>query len=220
MIIVTETQRDAAWLHARAQCATASRFKDIIARTKSRPAARRNYLVEVATSRMTGQAPQNFVSTAMRWGTDQEPAAKIVYAQQFDVEIDETGFVRHDSLMAGASPDGLVDWDGLLEVKCPFSSAVHIQTWMEGMPAEHMAQIQGQLWITGRAWCDFASFDPRLSDGLQLYVQRIHRDEDYITNLEHEVRLFLGEVDGLVATLMAKSQRDTNRSHRNMEPTA
>jgi YqaJ-like viral recombinase domain len=218
MIIITETQRDAAWLHARAQCATASRFKDILARTKSGPAAsRRNYIVEVATSRMTGQAPQNFVSTAMQWGTDQEPAAKIIYAQQFDVEIDETGFVRHDLLMAGASPDGLIDWDGLLEIKAPFNSANHIETWLFGLPGEHMAQIQGQLWITGRAWCDFVSFDPRLPEDLQLYVQRVERNEDYITNLEHEVRLFLGEVDGLVATLMAKTQQTR---HRNMEPTA
>lgn len=209
MIILTETQRDGAWLQARCGLATASRFKDILARTKSGPAAaRRNYLVELATERMTKQASNGFVSAAMQWGTEQETPAKIIYAQQMDVEIDETGFVRHDVLMAGASPDGLVDWDGLVEIKCPYQSANHIETWLFGMPTEHMAQIQGQLWITGRQWADFVSYDCRMPEDLQLYVQRIPRDDAYIASLQEQVASFLGEVDGLVTTLM-------NRVHRN-----
>lgn len=208
MIIVTETQRDGAWLQARCGMATASRFKDILARTKSGPAAaRRNYLVELATERMTKQAAGTFVSAAMNWGTEQEPGAKIVYAQQMDVEIDEIGFCRHDALQAGASPDGLIDWDGLIEIKCPYQSAVHIETWLFGMPSEHMAQVQGQLWITGRQWCDFASYDPRMPEDLQLYVQRVQRDDAYIADLQQQVADFLGEVDGLVATLMGKAKR-------------
>ena len=208
MIILTETQRDAAWLQARCGLATASRFKDILARTKSGPAAaRRNYLVELATERMTKQASTTFVGAAMNWGTEQEAGAKILYAQQMDVEIDETGFVRHDVLMAGASPDGLIDWDGLVEFKCPYQSAVHIETWLFGMPPEHMAQVQGQLWITGRAWCDYVSYDPRMPEDLQLYVQRIERDGAYIGSLQQQVSDFLGEVDSLVSQLMAKCQR-------------
>jgi hypothetical protein len=209
MIIITDTQRDGAWLQARCGMATASRFKDIMARTKSSPAAaRRNYLVELATERMTKQASNGFVSAAMNWGTEQEAPAKIVYAQQMDVEIDEVGFCRHDKLMAGASPDGLIDWDGLIEIKCPYQSANHIETWLFGMPSEHMAQVQGQMWITGRQWADFVSYDPRMPEDLQLYVQRVQRDEAYITELQNHVELFLGEVDGLVATLMGKARRN------------
>ena len=212
MIVLTETQRDGAWLASRVGFATASRFKDILARTKSGPAAaRRNYLVELATERMTKQAASHFESAAMRWGQEQEQPAKVVYAQQMDVEIDEVGFCRHDTLMAGASPDGLVDWDGLIEVKCPFVSAVHIETWLFGMPAEHMAQVQGQLWITGRQWCDFVSYDGRMPTDLQLYVQRIHRDESYIADLQKQVADFLGEVDGLVATLMGTTRRNMEK---------
>lgn len=209
MIILTDTQRDAAWFQARVGLATASRFKDILARTKSGPAAaRRNYLVELATERMTKQVTQSFVSAAMNWGVEQETPAKVVYAQQMDVEIDEVGFCRHDTMEAGASPDGLVDWDGLIEVKCPFQSSVHIQTWLEGMPSEHLAQVQGQLWITSRQWCDFVSFDSRMPEDLQLYVQRIERDDAYIASLQQQVADFLGEVDGLVATLLGKTRRN------------
>lgn len=211
MIILTETQRDGDWLAARCGKATASRFKDILARTKSGPAAaRRNYLVELATERMTKQASDKFVSAAMQWGTEQEPAAKACIQHQLELEIEEIGFCKHDTLEAGASPDGLIDWDGLLEVKAPYVSANHLQTWMDGMPDEHMAQIQGQLWITGRQWCLFASYDPRMSGtGLELYTQRIERDDAYIASLQQQVADFLGEVDGLVATLLSKTQRKT-----------
>lgn len=212
MIIVTETQRDGGWLQARCGRATASRFKDILAKTKSGPAAsRRNYLVDLATERMTKQASSGYVSPAMQWGTEQESTAKIIYAQQMGVEVDEIGFCKHDTIEAGASPDGLVDWDGLIEAKCPYQSAVHIETWLYGMPTEHTAQIQGQLWITGRQWCDYISFDPRMPDDLQLYVQRIQRDDAYIASLQREVEIFLGEVDGLVTTLLGKT------AQRNME---
>src|SRR5688572_7107518 len=212
MIIVTDTQRDGAWLQARCGMATASRFRDVTARTKSGPAAaRRNYLVELATERMTKQAASTFVSSAMQWGTEQEPGAKILYARQMDVEIDEVGFCRHDKLQAGASPDGLVDWDGLIEIKCPYQSANHIETWLFGMPSEHMAQVQGQLWITGRQWCDFVSYDCRMPEDLQLYVQRIPRDDVYIDSLQQQVADFLGEVDGLVSTLMGRARRNPEK---------
>ena len=210
MIIMCESQRDAAWFQSRCGKATASRFKDILAKTKSGPAAaRRNYLVELATERMTKQATNGFVSAAMQWGTEQEPAAKACLQHQLDLEIEETGFCKHDTLEAGASPDGLIDWDGLTEIKAPYQSANHIETWLYGMPSEHMAQIQGQLWITGRAWCLFASFDPRMPEDLMLYTQRIERDEAYIASLQQQVADFLGEVDGLVATLLSKTQRKT-----------
>ncbi len=211
MIVMTDTQRDGDWLQARVGCATASRFRDVIATLKKGgyAACRQDYLVEIAVERLTGSAAGGFVSAAMNWGVEQEPAARLLYSQHFDVEVAEIGFCRPATLMAGASPDGLVDWDGLIEIKCPFNSAVHVLTWMEGMPAEHMAQVQGQLWITGRQWCDFVSFDPRMPEELQLYVQRVPRDEADISKLEHEIRIFLADVDAMVASLKAKAQQPT-----------
>lgn len=215
MTLSTDAQRDAAWFAARAGRATASRFKHVIAKLKNgQPAAARgDYLMEVVTERLTGTPSQHFTTTAMQWGTDLEDIAKSAYAEYIRVGVDETGFWSHDELMAGASPDGLVNWDGLVEIKCPFNSTVHVGTWRDGMPPEHMAQIQGQLWITGRDWCDFVSFDSRMPGALRLYVERIQRDDAYIASLEAEVRSFLADVDAMVASLLSKSQsiEESNR---------
>jgi hypothetical protein len=140
----------------------------------------------------------------MQRGVDLEPAARIEYEFKKRIEVLETGFLRHPSLMTGASPDGLVGDDGLIEIKVP-TSTVHVETWLNGMPDDHIAQVQGQLWITGRAWCDFVSFDDRLPKELQLYVQRVERDDVFIANLDLEVRQFLAEVDDLERQLREKA---------------
>jgi hypothetical protein len=93
----------------------------------------------------------------------------------------------------------------LIEIKCPFNSANHLETWLSGMPEEHMAQIQGQMWLTDRQWCDFVSFDPRMPADLQLYVQRIPRNLEFIATLEREIVSFLGEVDDIVRKLKART---------------
>lgn len=208
MDTITEEQRTAEWFQARVGKATASRFKDVIAKLKNgNPAAvRTNYLVDIATERLTKSATPHYMNSAMQWGVTHEPGARIVYEQRRKLQVEETGFIQHDELDAGASPDGLVDWDGLIEIKCPYNSAVHVLTWMDGMPEEHIAQVQGQLWITGRQWCDFVSFDPRMPPGLQLYVERVERNDSFINGLETEVRKFLADVDAMVAKLMEKSQ--------------
>lgn len=208
MDTITEEQRTAEWFQARVGKATASRFKDVIAKLKngSPAAARTNYLVDIATERLTKSATPHYTNSAMQWGVTHEPGARIVYEQRRKLQVEETGFIQHDELDAGASPDGLVDWDGLIEIKCPYNSAVHVLTWMDGMPEDHVAQVQGQLWITGRQWCDFVSFDPRMPPGLQLYVERVERNDSFIAGLETEVRKFLADVDAMVAKLMEKSQ--------------
>ena len=215
MTLSTDVQRDGAWFAARAGRATASRFKDVLAKLKNGApaAARQNYLMDVVTERLTGSPVTHFTTTAMTWGTDLEEIAKVAYADYIRVGVDETGFWTHDTMMAGDSPDGLVNWEGLVEIKCPFNSANHVATWRDGMPDEHMAQIQGQLWITGRDWCDFVSFDPRMPGALRLYVQRIERDDDYIASLETEVRSFLTDVDAMVSSLMNKAQLIEESNH-------
>jgi len=211
MILETADQRSADWYAARLGKATASRFKDAIACLKSgAPAqAQRDYLTEIVVERLTQQPIQRFQNAAMTWGTEQEPAARAAYERVTGTSVEETGFICHDTLMAGCSPDGLIDWDGLIEIKCPFNSAVHIETLLNGMPADHIPQVQGQLWITGREWCDFVSYDPRMPAELQLHVQRIQRDEAFIADLERRVSSFLSEVGTQVEALrrLAESKK-------------
>jgi hypothetical protein len=145
----------------------------------------------------------------MQWGTEQEPAARAAYERVTGTSVEETGFVAHDTLLAGCSPDGLVDWDGLIEIKCPYNSANHIETLLRGMPDEHIPQVQGQMWITGRQWCDFVSFDPRMPEPLQLHIQRINRDPGFIADLEARITIFLQQVGIQVEALrrLAESKK-------------
>jgi hypothetical protein len=154
--------------------------------------------MQLACERLTGQPVQRLDTAAMAWGRDQEAAAAALYADRTGAQVEEIGFVRHPHLEAGCSPDGLIDWDGLIEIKCPFNPINHVETLEGGVPAEHIAQIQGQMWVTGRTWCDFVSFDPRMPPRLQLYVQRVDRDPAYITKLGDEVASFLSEVSAMV----------------------
>jgi putative phage-type endonuclease len=202
-------QGSEAWLQSRLGRATASRIADIIARTKTGySTSRENYMVELALERITGQRAESYTNAAMQRGTDLEPLARSAYEASTGVLVTEVGMIPHPRIaMAGASPDGLVGDDGLLEIKCP-NSATHIRTLRSKKPAaEYVTQMQWQLACTGRAWCDFASFDPRLQDGLDLFVVRVHRDDAMIAMLETEVEAFLGEVDSLVVELqeMAKT---------------
>ena len=202
MILETADQRTADWYAARIGKATASRFKDAIAVLKSgAPAqAQRDYCTELVVERLTGQRVQKFVTAAMQWG-DHEPEARAAYERATGTSVEETGFIAHDTLLAGCSPDGLVDWDGLIEIKCPWNTANHIETLLNGMPAEHTAQVQGQMWITGRQWCDFISYDPRMPEPLQLHVQRINRDPGFIADLEARITIFLQQVGTQVEAL-------------------
>lgn len=204
-------QRTHAWLMQRVGKATGSRFKDVMARLKPKkegqrgePAqARKDYLAELVVERLTGEPVQRYVNAAMQWGTDMEPRAREAYVERTGAEVDEIGFVLHPTLLCGVSPDGIVDLEGLIEIKCP-SSATHIETWQSGMDPMHAAQCQGAMWLCNAPWLDFVSYDPRFPAPLQLYIQRIQRDQAYIDRLEAEVSLFLTEVDQTVQNLMEK----------------
>lgn len=191
------------WFAERAGHVTASRFKDVLAKIKVGEAAgRKNYRVQLVTERLTGRPCESFTNAAMEWGTATEPHARAAYESARGLMVDEVGFLHHpEVLWVGASPDGLIGAEGGCEIKCPHQSTVHVETWDSGMPTEHRAQIQGTLWVTGRKWWDFISFDPRMPEGLQLYVERIERDEKYIEALYVEVELFLGQVGAMVTRL-------------------
>jgi predicted phage-related endonuclease len=208
---MTATQGTAEWFAARCGKITASRAKDVLERLKNgkRSAKGTDYMVELATERMTGEALTHFTSTAMAWGTDQEANARREYEAVTGNLVTEVGFQCFDGSTFGCSPDGLVGDDGLVEFKCPFNSTVHIMTILGGtIPEEHIPQVQAQLAVTGRDWCDFASYDPRMPDGLRLFVVRVPRDEAYITALFAEVKVFEAEVAELVTRLQAIQARN------------
>lgn len=191
------------WLQARCGRATASCFSDVLASIKSGEAAvRRNYRAQLIAERLTGIPADTYQSAEMKWGTEQEPFARIAYETLGNV-VREVGFIKHPEMEAGASPDGLIGQDGMVEIKCP-NTATHIDALLKGMGPDHIPQIQGQMWIAGRRWVDFVSYDPRMPERMQLYVQRIERDEKYIERLEAEVVKFLSEVDKTIADLEAK----------------
>jgi putative phage-type endonuclease len=196
-------QRSEEWFEARLGKATASRFKDILAVTKSgtKSAARRNYAAQLVIERLTGQRAERFTSPAMEWGTETEDLARLAYTLSTKNLVQEIGFVQAADLEAGASPDGFIGVDGCVEIKCRLT-ANHIETLKAGhMPAEHVPQVQGQMWITGRKWCDFVSFEPTLPENARLFIERIERDDEYIAGLEAQVKEFLSEVAADVAFL-------------------
>lgn len=197
-------QRSDQWFAARIGKVTASRVADVLAKTKTGySASRDNYMAQLVCERLTGQREDFFTSAAMQHGTDTEPLARAAYESLKDVLVDEVGFVPHPSIiMAGASPDGLVGDNGLLEIKCP-NTATHIDTLLsQTVPGKYNTQMQFQMACTDREWCDFVSFDNRLPEELQLFVKRVPRDNMYIKLMEDEIVKFLNELDIKIAQLM------------------
>jgi putative phage-type endonuclease len=192
------------WFAARIGKVTASRVADVIAKTKTGfSTSRDNYMAQLVCERLTGQKSESFTNAAMQWGTETEPLARLSYEVAQNVLVDEVGFIPHPSIiMAGASPDGLVGDDGLLEIKCP-NTATHIETLLsQSVPGKYNTQMQFQMACTGRKWCDFVSFDNRLPNELQLFVKRVPRDNEFIKQMEDEVVKFLNELDIKIAQLM------------------
>ena len=196
-------QRTDEWHQQRLGKVTASRIADVIAKTKSGPAAsRKNYLAELVAERLTGQPTNGYVNAAMQHGIDTEPQARAAYAFYGDKEVAECGFVDHPVLpMTGASPDGLVGDDGLVEIKCP-TTATHLDfLFSHKIPDKYAVQMLWQMECTGRAWCDFATFDPRMPANLQLWVKRVERDDTRLGELRQSVSDFLREVDDTIRKL-------------------
>lgn len=200
-------QGTAAWLAQRAGKATASKIADIMAKGRGgeESRSRANYLAQLTSERMTGRPYEGgFKSEAMERGNHVEDEAREAYAFTRNATVTRAGFVDHPHIaMSGASPDSYVGEDGLLEIKCP-NTATHIETLLGGsIPKKYMLQMQWQLSTTGRQWVDFCSYDDRLPLHLQLHIQRIHRDQRLIIELETEVAAFLREVTDQVARLEA-----------------
>jgi putative phage-type endonuclease len=197
------------WRQARCGSLGASRVADALAKTKSGwGASRANLMAELIAERLTGVPAESFTNAAMQWGTVTEPDARAAYEFRHDVDVTQVGLVRHPAIaMTHASPDGMVGEDGLVEIKCP-NTATHIETLLgASVPGKYVTQIQWQMACTGRAWCDFVSFDPRLPEEHRLFVHRIPRDEKFIGELERDVETFLAEVDHKLARIAALGTR-------------
>jgi putative phage-type endonuclease len=204
-------QGSADWFAERAGKVTASRVADVIAKTKTGwGAMRANYMAQLVAERLTGTVAESFSNAAMQWGTDMEPEARAVYEFFANATVETASFVKHPTIGdTGASPDGYVGADGLVEIKCP-NTATHIETLLSGSVAgKYVTQIQWQLACTGRKWADFVSFDPRLPESMKLFIQRVPRDDAMIASLEADVIDFLNELRLTVHRLKAKYDPET-----------
>jgi putative phage-type endonuclease len=194
------------WVALRLGKVTASRVADVLARTKSGyGASRANYMAELVVERLTGTRAETYTNAAMQWGTEKEPEARALYEFMRDAEVAQVGFIEHPSIiMAGASPDGLIGMDGMVEIKCP-NSSTHIDTLLGGeIPMKYQLQMQFQMSCAQRDWCDFVSYDPRLPESMRIFVMRGNRDDRQIAAMEQEIRAFLAEVDEKVEALRSR----------------
>lgn len=202
-------QRSEAWRLERAGKLTASRFHDILAVKKDgKPtAAREKCKREIVFERLAATARHEIGGQALRWGTDVELYGKEAFQLETGLMLVESPFLTHPQYpFIGCSPDALIGTDGGYESKCPMDEGVHIETWLTGMPEEHVPQVQGSMFVTGRQWWEFISFDPRMAARFQLYHQRIERDETYInTVLKPGLLQFEKEIVAMMKLLEAKA---------------
>jgi putative phage-type endonuclease len=197
-----------AWHSQRLGRVTASRLADVLAKTKSGySASRNNYMTQLVLERITQTKAESFSSAAMLHGVEQEPFARAAYEAHTGQMVEEVGFIPHPDIeAAGASPDGLVGDDGMVEIKCP-SSSTALEVWLthsEGcnpVDGKYYAQMQWQMRCADRAWCDYVVFDPRMPAKAQLFIYRVERDDAWLKVAEAEVITFLAEVDAKVTAL-------------------
>lgn len=202
-------QRSPEWLHARLGRPTASRAADALAFLRAKkdeppaPAkARIDYAEELAFERVTGGLIEHAVTPAMMRGEELEPDARAAYEAKTGALVDDVGFCLHDTIDAGASPDGLVGDDGLIEIKCPASQTRVAHMWASGDVSEYIPQVEWQLWVTGRSWCDVCIYDPRLSHcGMELLVVRHQMTDEARQRLDLMVPEFLALVGDVEAKL-------------------
>jgi len=195
-------QRSDEWFKIRCGKVTASRVSDVIAKTKSGwGASRANYMAQLIAERLTGEVADSYTNSAMQWGTDHEDEARTAYEFYQNENVQEIGFVKHQKLESGASPDGLVGKDGLIEIKCP-NTSTHIQTLLDQkIPKKYETQMLWQLECTGRKWVEFVSYDPRMPENLKLFVRRFERDDERLDEIRAMVADFIGELENKLTAL-------------------
>ena len=178
------------WFAIRLGKATSSNFAKVLAKGQGK--TRKAYMLKLAAERLTGEIQDSYSNSNMDWGSEHEGEARRHYETIRGMSVEQVGFVEFDDDV-GCSPDGLIGDDGLLEIKCP-NTTTHMEYIIaDKLPTTYKAQVQGQLWVTGREWCDFVSFDPRM-DSNKMFCVRVERDQNYIDNLQYEVEKFVKEL--------------------------
>jgi putative phage-type endonuclease len=196
-------QRTEDWFAVRLGKVTASKIADVVAKTKTGySASRANYMAQLVVERLTGVKEASFTNDAMQWGIDKEPEARAAWEAKVGELVEEVGFIHHPTiLMSGASPDGLVNDDGMVEIKCPNTATMLDYILDKTVPQKYLYQMQWQMACANKEWCDFVAYDPRLPENLRLLVIRVKRDNEMIAMLETEVKKFLTELDDKVTAL-------------------
>ena len=192
MKVITDVQGTPEWFSARLGKPTGSGYSKVLAKGEGK--TRQAYLIKLALELATGVVEDSFKNQAMQDGTEREPFARGLYESSRGVFVDEVGFCLHDTLSTGVSPDGLIGTDGMIEIKSPTPPAHREYMALKKEPTTYTAQIQGQLWVCERAWCDFVSYHPEFPENARLVVRRVFRDDAYIKNLETEVAKFIDDV--------------------------
>lgn len=204
-------QGSAEWFECRRGIPTASEFATILARGRDGGASktRRTYLMKLLGERVTGEPMYNYQNDHMDRGKEMEDEARDMYAFMTDAEPRKVGFIRNDEV--GCSPDSLIGEDGLLEIKTKLAH-LQMEVLLAGeVPSDHMAQLQGQLWVTGRQWVDFVSYWPKAPP----FIQRVQRDEAYIANLAEAVQTFLKELKTVESVIQRGGSRAADKElHR------
>tara|TARA_R100000541_G_scaffold2314_2_gene8720 strand:+ start:132 stop:752 length:621 start_codon:yes stop_codon:yes gene_type:complete len=203
-IIETCEQGSVEWLEMRLGKVTASRMSDVLSKGRgSAPSkAAESYMMELLAERLTGESKPFFENDAMRWGTETEPQARAMYEVNNEFpEMKEVAFVEHNESI-GISPDGMVGDEGLLEIKCPTTITQLKRALSDDYAKDYYTQIQCQLWVTERQWCDFVSFDPRLNCPAGYLQQRVERDEEFIGTMKEKTYLFVDKLNGLYERLI------------------
>lgn len=187
------------WLSLRFGWITASKFKDVISGGAGKTC--KSYMMQLAAEVITGERIETYSNEYMEWGTQTEPQARATYELESATKVEEVSFIKHDTLKAGCSPDGLVGENGMVEFKCP-KTTTQIETVLSGkMPTGHAPQVQGQLWVSEREWCDFVSFDPRINGSAHYFCVRQYRDEAKIKQIAEGVEKFQNELSEMIERL-------------------
>lgn len=208
-IIETCEQGSAEWLAMRLGKVTASKVSDVLSKGRGSAPSKMSetYMIELIAEVLIGNSKPFFENDAMRWGTETEPQARAMYAVNNDfVDVKEVAFVEHNE-QVGISPDGLIGEDGLLEIKCPNTTTQLKRALSDDYSADYKAQIQMQLWVTEREWCDFLSFDPRLDCEAGYLQQRVFRDEEYIEEMKTKVYAFVEKMNEIIEQLTTKESK-------------